>query len=354
MGRRDLEELIEAYVLDLLDEDVAATYETELGAHPDLAVQVAELREVLVGLCYEDRATAPPLLRDGVLTQALQRRPPGVDEGLQGRASAASCHRATVELVSSVVDDLDAGDMAARTVYHIPVVELIRHLSGMEEQLAQVLSSGGRSTAGTRGMTPEGHREVRDDSDAGNPDEVVAAWHHRSGALVAELSASPIDDGAYQFAWGTLRATQLLIIRAFELWTHAEDICRATGRPLRVPPPDVLHTMAGTALDILLPVVGSRSVGGGETVRVTLTGDGGGSWLHRLGATGGRSGSGHDPFGSADATVVADIVDFCRLVGDRADADGIPAHRHGDPALCEHILHTAPLLADYGAGPLAR
>ena len=68
-----------------------------------------------------------------------------------------------------------------------------------------------------------------------------------------------------------------------------------------------------------------------------LTGDGGGDWLVPMGA------------GSADAppdvTVTADVVDWCRLVGDRIAPDALRVEVDGDEVLGRELVAAAPSLA---------
>lgn len=349
--RHDLVDGLEAFVLDQLDDTSTEAYERSLRSHPDLAVAADELREALAGLADTEPAFAPPSLRGDVLTAATRRRRPGIDDGLPAGADAPRCHRATVGLVSAVIDDLDDADMHISTIYGIPVIELIRHLNGVEKQLARALA--GRTSPPPDGFSAAGHRGVRDGTDADDARSVVAAWHVHSDALAAVLTDTALlaDDAAYDVAGLSMSAERLIVVRAFEQWSHAEDISRALGRPTLVPPADVLHTMATHAVDLLLPVVETLTPHLDTTVRITLTGPGGGSWLRRIGGSDARDGRDLDPFTTGAATVVADIVDFCRLVAARA-TDDMPVQRYGDTEVCDTILDLAPALADYGAGPL--
>jgi hypothetical protein len=46
-----------------------------------------------------------------------------------------------------------------------------------------------------------------------------------------------------------------------------------------------------------------------------------------------------------DVTVTADVVDWCRLVGDRVPPDALPVLIEGDDALGRDLLAAAPALA---------
>lgn len=70
----------------------------------------------------------------------------------------------------------------------------------------------------------------------------------------------------------------LLVVRAFELWTHDNDIRRASGRPLATPDASVVRLMTGLAAG-LLPLAAARAGFVKPTlvhlVHLVLTGPGG-------------------------------------------------------------------------------
>src|SRR5262249_20690724 len=124
-----------------------------------------------------------------------------------------------------------------------------------------------------------------------------------------------------------------LVARAFELWTHAEDIRRATGRPLVATPPRELRTMSSfsvTTLPFLLPMV-APGLEMGPT-RVVLTGAGGGTF--DIGGTGERR-----------ALLAADVTDYCRVVARRLDPRELDATVEGDHALVEGLLEASRIFA---------
>ena len=106
------------------------------------------------------------------------------------------------------------------------------------------------------------------------------------------------------------RTSTALVVRVFEVWTHIEDLCRA----LRRDPPGLdaarLHLMTRTAVRAIplgMLLVGIDS--GPHTVRLVLTGSGGGVWNQplQLGAEAGES----------SVTIIADALEFCRLAAQR-------------------------------------
>src|SRR3984957_16449661 len=53
----------------------------------------------------------------------------------------------------------------------------------------------------------------------------------------------------------------LLVVRAFELWTHEDDIRQAAGLPLAVPDPSALRLMTGLAAPALPLGAGRTGLG---------------------------------------------------------------------------------------------
>jgi hypothetical protein len=79
----------------------------------------------------------------------------------------------------------------------------------------------------------------------------------------------------------------------------------------------------------------------GKVARLVLTGPGGGDWLVPMGG-------GTDPSGSAiqpDVTVTADVVEWCRLVGDRVTPEAVRVQVDGDQLLGRDLVAAAPALA---------
>jgi hypothetical protein len=118
--------------------------------------------------------------------------------------------------------------------------------------------------------------------------------------------------------------------RAFELWTHTDDIRGAVGARLTVPPAPDVHLMADTAVRSV--TLGLQLAGidrADRTVRVVLTGTGGGAWIRRLGP---------DAPEQPDTLVVADTIEFCRMAAQRLGLDDLPLHVDGDTSLARDVL----------------
>ena len=70
----------------------------------------------------------------------------------------------------------------------------------------------------------------------------------------------------------------LLVVRAFELWVHENDIRLAAGQPLAVPGPSVLSLMTRLAATLLPGAAVRAGVPGPGRLHLVLTGPGGGTW----------------------------------------------------------------------------
>ena len=133
------------------------------------------------------------------------------------------------------------------------------------------------------------------------------------------------------FAAIPFRVGTLMVLRAFEVWTHNDDIRRAVGRPLDAPDGARLALMSDLAVNALpLGLLMTGRSGANRTARIVLTGPGGGTWRQALAI-------GETP-GEPDVVVVADVVDFCRLAARRMPADDLVCHVEGDQALAADIL----------------
>ena len=116
--------------------------------------------------------------------------------------------------------------------------------------------------------------------------------------------------------------------RAFEIWTHADDIRAAVGLDPVPPPAPSLETMSHTAVETIPIMLSARGIDGeGRRARIVLTGAGGGSYDIALGFSDTVDGS------EPDVEVELDVVDFCKAVGDRLTAvrDRLPRQRRRRP-----------------------
>jgi hypothetical protein len=135
-----------------------------------------------------------------------------------------------------------------------------------------------------------------------------------------------------------------LTSRAFETWTHEDDVRRALGRPLLIPPPEHLHLMADVStrsVPLALAAIGRARPG--KKAVIELTGDGGGVWTVPLQMGVERPIVGRDDV--ADVVVRMDVVDWCRLASERLDASAAVFEASGEVELVDDVFAAAPAFA---------
>lgn len=255
---------------------------------------------------------------------------------------ATDVYAARVRALAELLEGLDGPDwLRPASPYSWSVHELVAHLTLIEEYTVRQFGLADVAPAAV-GDEPVADHLMLGASEiavmaAGAPALTVSRWvgatrtildHLRSGAFdptrLVPLHAWPFD------------ATTALVARAFEIWTHADDIRRAVGREPDVPSPEELRTMSSTSVRGL-PTLHALAGGGVlPPTRVVLTGSGGGTF--DLAAT------------STTAVferqlVVADVVDYCRLVARRLAPDDLAGTRDGDARVLTELLRAAQAFA---------
>ncbi len=137
--------------------------------------------------------------------------------------------------------------------------------------------------------------------------------------------------------WGIpLPLGAALVARAFELWTHENDIRRVAGLPASVPDASTLRLMTELATSMLPFGAMLAGLQGPINLRLVLTGAGGGTWDVVIG------GDAPEP---ATVGIVTDVVDFCRLAANRLDPADLDMHVTGDQGRAVGVLAAAAALA---------
>ncbi len=293
---------------------------------------VTELR---FALAEGDAAEADDALRERVVAAATAARAPGTSSDPPEHIAGAEVFRRTVAKLDALLGDLAAGDWSRLALRELDVQGLVGHLIGVEELFIgavrgdDVASGGDEHVAATQAAADRQSQQ--------SPAATHREWFDRvteSLARVGDLDPStPVS-----FYGVTLPLDALLVVRAFEMWTHEEDVRRATNRMLEGLDPERLSRMVGL-VTTLLPA-GIARVGrnrSGRTARLVLTGRGGGTWDVNLDGAGEHR--------RADIRIVVDATEFCRVVGNRQDQRGAEAIIHGDPALAADVFVGAAALA---------
>jgi uncharacterized protein (TIGR03083 family) len=277
----------------------------------------------------------PPGLRDRVLGAARASRPPGrALPDLPAISPAEAFGRAA---------DAFAGLLSAltSTAWHIPVLRdldvqgLVGHLTGVEDDVQRALA-GDPDVAGADHVAST-QRAARQQLGRA-PEETRRAWRAAVDRTLAEVRAADLDAVAPMHGM-QLPLGALLVVRAFELWTHENDIRVVVGLPASVPDPATLRLMTDLAVRLLPHGVARVSADLAPVdVHLVLTGGGGGTWDVVIGER-------RAPATAAELAIVADSVGFCRLVADRIGAAELDAHVTGATEFAATVLAGAAALA---------
>ena len=332
LSEAEVDELLGAYALDALDPDEVAAVEAVLARRPDLQREADRLSSVAAWLGATEATEPPGRLRDGVLDAAKARRHGPVDPVIDVYVSLS-------ESLEQAITDLpdDARDVV--TPNGLTAAQLVVHMAAQESLLAQNLGTPTIDDLREEDIVPRTHALLPRFADR-DLDDAVALWRESVEANRAWAVANP-DRTAIWRGLGLTRDDTLLV-RSFEAWVHTDDLRRAAGRPESRP--EVRHLglmsdLAGRILPLALAVSGREH--DGKTARLVLTGDGGGDWLVPMGAAVESTGVAAEP----DVTVTADVVDWCRLVGDRVTPEALAVQVDGDEVLGRDLVAAAPALA---------
>jgi hypothetical protein len=237
-----------------------------------------------------------------------------------------------VRQFEAITESLNEREWRARVATYGTVHDLVAHLVAVETYTGQQIGLFDDDVV----ESPHDHIRLSVSSTerlrVADHRAVVAEWSNRARAVSAAVAALP-QVLSHPASWhgAAIDVASLLVIRTFELWTHGDDVLVATERARHEPDNAQLKLMTNLAAEILplgLALIGRSHHG---TVRLVLTGRGGGTWRRPLGAG--------EPVGpSDDLLLVADAVGFCRLAANRCRPDELDAHVEGDRAIAADVL----------------
>lgn len=287
---------------------------------------------------------APPLgLRERILAASLGIRPAGRATPVPEPIDAVEGFRRAASSFGGLLDDLGDLDWRRPALRGLDVQELIGHLIGVEGDVRRALSGDPAvahldHVADTQATVDRQRRRTGEQTRRDWTDAVARTIE----------AAATADQRAVVAVHGVrLPAASLCVARTFELWTHGNDIRRATGRPAADPDASTVTLMTQLAVGLLPGAVNRMAVVDGAFLRLVLTGPGGGTWQVPLG----DGPVSADGAGSADAErrarigIVADAVSFCRVVADRLPPADLERHVTGDAAVALAVLEAARTLA---------
>lgn len=279
--------------------------------------------------------TLPPDLRDRVLSAALAARAMGRPSPDVPDISPAEAFGRMADAFLGLLTALPTEAWHTPVLRDLDVQGLVGHLTGVEDDVQRAL-------AGDPDVARADHvastQAVAVQQAGRTPQATRTGWRDAVERTLARVRGA--DPHPLVAVHGMrLPLGALLVVRAFELWTHENDVRRAVGLPPSVPDAATLRLMTGLAVRLLphgVALVADEVPP--VDVRLVLTGPGGGTWDVVLGN---RTSLPALP----ELAIVADAVAFCRLVADRIAVGELGAHVTGEAALAGTVLAGAAALA---------
>lgn len=280
-----------------------------------------------------DLATLPEGLLERVLKASLLARGAGRAIPEVERISPAEAYRRAAAALDSLLATLTPADWQTPVLRGLTAQALTGHLIGVE-------NDGHRALSGDEAVADTDHiASTQPDADrqAGRPPGETRAEWRRAADRTLEL-ARELGDSSAEVAMHGMRLPvgALLVVRAFEVWTHENDIRSAVGLPASAPDPAALRLMCDLAVNLLPQATAGAGLRDPVALRLVLTGVGGGTWDLNLG---------DEPGEPLPLHMVADAVRFCRLVANRTTPDDLEPHVTGDAERATQILLAASALA---------
>jgi uncharacterized protein (TIGR03083 family) len=318
------EDLIGAYALDACEPDEVAALDAYVAAHPEVAPEIERLRAAAAALGSAGAVQPPPDLRGRMLHVAAERVIP---------AAPKDALQAETDRFDALLDSLAEDDLDTITHNGLSIRELVTHLEAIDRAFVDAAETGTHRFIGAD--------EVAEITGAALPEraeESFATTVTRFRRTRADLIAlGDRIDPAQRIAG--YRSTDTLVIRAFETWTHHDDIRGALGRDEALASPAVMRTMAELAMQSLpLAMVVRRTPRPDRTARFVLSGPGGGEWTVPCGPTA-------TPGAVADVVIHASVVDWCRRFSDRIQPADLRAEIDGDADLARELIDAANAFA---------
>jgi uncharacterized protein (TIGR03083 family) len=277
--------------------------------------------------------TLPPGLRERVLAASLRARDAGRPVPDAPDISAVEAYIRAAGAFYATLCVLSEDEWQTPALRDLDVQGLVGHLTGVEYDVHRALA-GDPAVADANHV--ESTQAVALRQAVGTPARARAEWRRAADrTLDLTRAIQSADPQARVAVYGMrLPVRTLLVVRAFELWTHDNDIRLAVGWEASVPDPSALRLMTDLAAR-LLPQAGAGLPESGD-VRLVLTGPGGGTWDVTVGG---------GPPAVAAVAIVTDAVGFCRLAANRATPAELEVDVTGDPARAAAVLAAASTLA---------
>jgi uncharacterized protein (TIGR03083 family) len=317
-GHPEVDGSLAAWVLDACPAPEADRAADHVALCRTCAVEAGRLRETAALLAVAVRTPPPRALRAVVLAESRRARRPGnPSHDPDGTLTAA--YAAQVRAMDRLLTSLTPEEWRTAPPRYASVGHLVDHLAGNDAVFAADLGLAGAPLRAA-------------------PGEV---WHAQARAVVRGLAANTglLDRETSLAGASPVRASARtgLVQRAFETWTHADDIRAVVGLPPAPPPGPHLRHVVELGVRFLPRAL--RAAGRhhpGRAVRLRLTGPGAGEWTVPMAP-------GEVP-GVPDAEVTTSAEAFCRLLANRLDPETFPHHAVGDARLVEDLLRATATL----------
>jgi len=283
-----------------------------------------------------DPVFLPAGLRERVMAASLLAREAGQPVPAVPAISGPEAFGRAADAFYGLLAALEEQDWARPVLRDLDVQGLTGHLIGVEEDIQRAMT-GDPAMADTDHVSSTQDAAVRQ---AGRPPALTMRdWRRAADRTLEQARAR--DGGTERIAVHGIRLPldDLLVVRAFELWVHENDIRRCAGLNPSLPDPAVLRLMSDLAAR-MLPFAAART-GLREPVNVhlVLTGPGGGTWDLAVGQEADGQGPGQD------VMIVTDAVGFCRLAANRTTPAELGPHVTGDAVRAAEVLAAASTLA---------
>jgi uncharacterized protein (TIGR03083 family) len=282
----------------------------------------------------EREAVTPPAgLRERVIAASLRVRPVGRSIPEVPVISPAEAFSRAADAFFGLLCALDEQDWRLHVLRDLDVQGLVGHLIGVEDDVQSALSGGpaGAQADHVTSTQPAADRQ------AGRAVTGTRADWRRAADRTLEMVNDAGDMAAEVTVWGIpLPLSALLVARAFELWTHENDIRQVAGLPASVPDVPTLRLMTELATSMLPFGALMTGLSGPIDLRLVLTGPAGGTWDVVIG------GDAPEP---AAVAIVTDVVGFCRLAANRLDPADLDLHVTGDRGRVSGVLAAVAALA---------
>ena len=328
----ELDDLLAAWAFGALDPVERAAIDRLVASDPSVADKAHELQRTVAALDTDLLAPPPTGLAGRILAEANARPPVLAQPSLPLDLLA---HQ--IDALGELLDHLEPADWNRPAhPYDWNVRGLVAHLLVIEQYTAGVLGLEADGPVG------DGHLQMGAEQIAAWVDDpspsLADAWRDRAEHTVEALRSGqgPEPDTEVGFHEWSFSVDGLLIVRAFEMWTHADDIRRATGRPMWTPSPSDLRAMSAFSVSTLPSLMAGVAPDALHNARVVLTGEGGGTFNLGDRAT-------DSP--SRQLTLVTDVVDYCHRVAGRVEPEDLDFTAEGDLDLARQLLDVASAFA---------